>query len=726
MLRFLLLSFVALTLSLSQFSRAAEPDFAPIKIQRIAVTYSSELQKIVNEVHRIYGVDKIFIAGGTARALIQNSFNGSPFIFRDFDIVLDANQQVSAESAQALGQNLEKIGLGRFSVENLRPRPRYNPELPPLQAHKYNAGFGFYVIDAHGIEFDISIFHSLKDLNLNGILDTDKLTVEIRYGDNIQEILNNKEKLFNRINDPESALQKVVNQGIPKVINWDAVKADPMNVSIRIVRALAKFNALPLDDITKKKLLQIIAADTTSNPLQMSRNLLKLFEDEQWEKEFKSLIEIGLFKRSFKSFSYSQFSSAFWQAQTKTEKVVQLLESANKEDSLQFLKTLADLEPELIDSVLPRLVKSKRLNVGYFTGEFAPFHKGHNGVVDTALTKGSLDLVFVIPTPHATNDPKTVNFSRKEWEERRAFVKAGLADNNHAWLWPFKIESEKEVKLGQTIEDLESFLKPNKPLTHVFGMDSYHRVLARDLQKTFPRPRIAVTRPGVPIPDTQLGSQVQVIENVFSGPVSATRILHDVAITGESDDLRSEVLDIVLKTPHYLRILSETRQAQEKAAEAIKDFDSWEQKTLIWDPRRNFAGLYEGEFPEFSSVHHQVITDLEKLGAKRMIVYIEDNSSARKSWLNEVRKHTGPLHIEISEDYSSVKEVNRVMLLHSGVANELLKSGYFGTNYRGKKGLVIYETPDQPLSAILRTIPAVKVISNGVKQCRNIFSALGS
>lgn len=687
-----------------------------------AASYAEELQLIVNVAKETFGVDEVSIGGGTARSLVQHLLLGTPFVFRDFDIVFSANQEVTAAKVKEMGLILQKKGLGRFSEENLRPRPRYNPQLPAEQAAKYNAGYGFYVISNEGMEFDVTVFHSEAAMDLNGILDIDKLRVRLDVNKSVADLFSNKNLFQAAIVDPDGGLSVVLKGGNPKVSNWPAIQTDPTNAVIRVVRGLAKFNALPVDELTARKIREFIQQDKKGNALQMSRNLLKLLEDKVWQSEFDALVKLGLFGSHFKSFASALDNKAFLTSENINDRVFAMLDSANKSDSIYFLKLIFDLEPDLIKDVLPRIIKSKNLKVGYYTGEFAPFHKGHLGVVQTALLKGNLDLVFVIPTPHVTNDPKTVKYSQLEWEERRAFTKAGLNSEGKAWLWPAGVSEKADTKLAGQIQALEKLLSLEKPLTHIFGMDSFHRVVHRDLLQTSIRPRIAVTRPGVPIPEFDPNSDVRILENIVSDPISATRILHQISATGQSDDIAPEVLKLVKQTARYQGFMKDYLKSREESEKAIKPYDDIAKKVLIWDPREGRAGLYEENFPTFKEAHGDVLDRLQNLGAKKLIVYITSDSPARASWIKAALKYKGSLDIIVSEDYAKIPDTQRVMVVHSGMANESMKKSQFVDRYRGKKGLIIYETPDQPVSPLIKSMGNIKVLNGNIFQCKALFA----
>ena len=467
--------------------------------------------------------------------------------------------------------------------------------------------------------------------------------------------------------------------------------------------------------ITKRKVQELLDASPNASTLQIARNLLKLFDDPNWELEFRTLVEMGLFKNAYKSFAVSNYHFTFGKFPTLEAKVSRLLEGANKEDSLLFLKSLAELEPELIQKVLPNVVKRKSLKVGYYTGEFAPFHRGHESVVVTALEKGGLDLVFVIATPHATNDPKTPEFDVNEWAERKSFVKAGVQHLPNGWAWPLSdnFDTNSNPTLNSEIKELHKTISPYSALTHVFGMDSYYRVLGRNLVATDPRPRIAVTRTGVPIP-SQKYYNVKVIENSVQTTWSATRIMHEVAITGTTDGLSPAVLSLIKRTPRYKENLDSLISERNHIRTVIPSIINYTKLNLAWDPRENKAGLWIETYPEYSDKHAVILKRLIAMGSAKTIVHLPESElvspRTRKSWIAALARLNNP-QIEIVSDLSSLKPFNlQIPVIHSGVINEHLKGHSFEQWYGGR-GLVIFETPDQPTSSVLRTVPAIKIIS---------------
>jgi nicotinic acid mononucleotide adenylyltransferase len=675
--------------------------------------YSQELALVVELAKKHFNVDQISIGGGTARALLQHVYLGQPFLFRDFDLVLSADQKVTAETARAFGLELERRGLGQFSAENLRSRPRYNPEISDFQlARKYNAGFGFFLVSPGNTEYDISLYHSNKDLALNGIMDVDRFQIVLTKDVTLLDLIQDPELLKKQLIDPENAFSKVMKNQIPMVARWGEVIKDPAMVSIRVVRTLAKFNGLPMDGITKARLASYVQGDREGNPLQIARNFLKLLEDPNWLAEYKQLVEIGLFTHHLKSFKVAASAPRLETLQTLEEKVLAIFQKASIDDSLRFLKLLAPLEPELLEKVLPALIRSKRLKVGYFSGEFAPFHHGHEGVVSTALQNKAVDLVFVLPTPFVTNGPKTKVFSAQEWSERIQFSTTALSSYSQAWVWPQAFTDKTGLRrLDASISSLEDFLKPSRPLTHIMGMDSFHRAVYRELLVTDPRPRVIVTRPGVPVPKEVQDPSVRVLENVYRSPVSATRILHEIAVSGHSVDLRPEVSELVKVTPRYQDMIAKSIEVQRQTEAAIPAVESYKGKTLVWYVLENHAGLLAMEFPRFSQKHKKILENLLALEPKEVVVAMidkeYDQSRVRNQW---VQATSSMPKVRIEGDRLPQVGPRRIDVIHSGKANENLKRSVFERSLNGIGGLIFYETPDQPLSPLLRALRSTKVI----------------
>lgn len=733
------LSFVLLgvLLSATVFAQTSPTPLGPGTAPAAATTqdprlarHSKELQLILKTAQKHFGVSQISIGGGTARALIAHVLTGQPFEFRDFDIVFSAEQTVTAQAAERFGQELEKMRLGHYSAENLRPRPRFNPALDNVEAAKsHNAGFGFFVNTRQNVEYDISVFHSRADLALNGIMDVDRLQVIIDDKTSLADLVRDSIRFHRHIIDPENAVIKVLSGAAPAIANWGAVTGDPAMIAIRVVRTLAKFGALPMNEFEGRRIRQLIESDSANNKLQITRNLWKLLGDAHWIQELKSLEALGLFTRTFSSFPQALENPQLTQAKTASDRLSALFENVDKNDALDFLKTLESLEPELIKKVLPKLIEQKRLRVGYFTGEFGPFTHGHESVVQTALNSKAVDLIFVLAVPHVTNEPKTTRFSPLEWAERCAFVRAGLQSQKQAWGWPLVgVKTEDIRNLSADLAALSKFVKEDgaRSMTHIFGMDSYHRVLSRGLLDLDPRTRIVVTRPGVPAPRTldRDEDRVIVLENTFDKPTSATRALHDLAISGKTASLNPKVITVVQQTPRYQRLLKDYAESREDVRVSLVPVKDYTDKSMLLDIRENHAGFWDTRYPHFGERHAHILRNLAELGPAEIVILMKGENSQlkllREHWSESIKGLGLSVPVRIAEKSSDIIPSKKILVVHSGMVNEMMKKGSFVNYFGDKRKMVIYETPDQPLTALIRTIPGLDVVGSTTSPVRNL------
>jgi nicotinic acid mononucleotide adenylyltransferase len=699
-----------------------------------------DLQLIIKELKNQFGVRELYIGGGTARSVLQTALQNKPFVFRDFDLLVSVgngseNQKVTFAQAFELGSSLEKNGLGVFSKENLRPRPRANPRLAnPTEAANYNAGFGFFVDSKSAIEYDITLFHSKDDFELNGILDIDQLQIRVKEGQSLKELMANPRALKAATMAPRGALERVLNGG-GQIVNWPAVQKDPLMISIRLVRALGKSNGLPLDGPTRNRLQELVQVRQLKiDTLQIARNLLKLMNDKDWAIELQELANLGIFDQTFSSFRNVLGKLEKNQIPQGVRNVLlRVAQEASTEDTLSFLKQLAEVEPEIVQDVLPEIIRIKKLRVGYYTGEFAPFHKGHEGVVTSALLSKQVDIVFVIATPFATNDPKTEQYDDVEWNERVQFVKAGLTDQPRAWSWPLRIPNLEDQKdrLGMVIDSLNKHVKTPVPLTHILGMDSLYRLVQRGLLISDPRPRIAVTRPGVPILPLKPEYRVTVIENSEQEPISATQTLQTLAMNSNADvNVHPAVRDLLLKTGRYADLIRDYSETYKSFSTVLYPPEKFAGKNFILDVRENRAGLYDPTFRAFNEGHRELVKDLLRLSPGKVYILLplfdrNTPTDAYFSWKKALREFNDP-RLQISDPKTLSVPGPVVRVMHSGMVNSWLKKKTFTSAFRNQ-GLIVFETADQPASDLIKNSSSIMVFSpaqEGQKvaaRCQRIF-----
>jgi len=269
---------------------------ATIKLDQLI----SHIQK---ELKIQFGIEKIFIGGGSSRAILDHFYFNTPLKMRDLDIMVVANRLVDEDWAKTIGEKLESPLVGKFSKMDLRPRPRTNRELPVPRRYFYIAGHGLFWKKGSQI-VDLSLFHSQKDLQRNGILNVDKILIELESSQSLKTFLEKIKgvpyaKLAQRglIIDPYNGYKAWVEKKIPQIIHLGDVISKPAQISIRIIRALGKLGIKKLSPELKSTLESNILRQHETDRFQLVRNLLKLLGDENAGVELKLLAQIKMLQK---------------------------------------------------------------------------------------------------------------------------------------------------------------------------------------------------------------------------------------------------------------------------------------------------------------------------------------------------------------------------------------------------------------------------------------------
>ena len=256
-----------------------------------------------------YKIDTVYIGGGSSRAILDYFYSNKqqPLVMRDFDVFLVAHQKIDSQYARELGETIAKTYplIGSLSVADLRPRPRVNPTLPPPENFTYNAGYGFFFLKGDDI-LDLSIYHTMADLGLNGIFDVDTVMIPLRYDTSLLDFFTNtlsQSKDYDILVQSGKILDKhrgyqSWRQKAPKVVKWGDIERDPMLGAIRVIRTFGKVGVKTPDTQTMNTIKQLIASEPQiQNRLQIVRNLLKLLEDKNFASEIRSLWSLGFFRQ---------------------------------------------------------------------------------------------------------------------------------------------------------------------------------------------------------------------------------------------------------------------------------------------------------------------------------------------------------------------------------------------------------------------------------------------
>lgn len=684
---------------------------------------SRMISSIQKDLHSKFGIDKIYIGGGSSLAILDHVTQGKPISYRDLDIFVVAGQKVTSELAEKIGRQLESDLIGTYSGKDLRPRPRGNPELNRKESAKYNAGYGFFWTKENEA-VDLSIFHSEKDLRLNGIFNIDEVMIPLDYKTSLAKLVAKSRTGLPPLDDPDQGYESWKEKN-PEVVHWAEVQRDPQLQAIRMIRSYAKLGVVKLPSEVTTKLAKLVESSGETQIFQVTRGLIKLLADPGAAEELKSLSKLGIFKgvspalqKLVNSTNEAKLKLLIdddkgnpYVEHTPTRAWVNLIEKLPARARAPWLRSLSEAEPQFFVENLHNLVRpldasDPPLKIGYFTGEFAPFTKGHLGVATKGLTAGNLDLVFVIPTPFATNDPKTETFDPDEWKERLRFAQLGTKGQNSLIVWPPANDPEPGrlgQELGLVLSDLQTRILSADPLTHIAGGDSLHRILDRNLPIVDPRPRIIVQRPGVPVPDEMNSNNgVTVVKNPNSRAISATAAIQSAALGGVPDDLRPEVYDEMMLLPRYQEIMKEYRKKNREIKKLTKKQPVPDENTaIVVYMNHNPPGHYEGDALPVDGIALKLLKKVSALPHSKIKIDLDVNTPQWRiqQWRNWIYAHNDDYEIAFNTTWENSPHLpKQIHVVHSGIMNsapdpwiDKLKAG---------EGIVVYESPDAPLSPI--------------------------
>lgn len=488
-----------------------------------AVKDISDWLKVFQDgIKKKFGVDEVYIGGGSSRAILDAIYQNSMPDMRDLDIFIVLNKEVTFENSKEIGQTLESTDLGRFAENDLRPRPRSNPKLLPdmKAALSHNAGYGFFWLKDKNI-FDLSVYHSRADLALNGILNFDMVMIPLRDQTLESWFVKNKNKSVeqllknNRIIDEHGGYVDWLKKD-GKLINHLNVEADPFVISIRLTRSFAKIGRIGLPEGLAKDLTQALNRQP-KNRLQIVRNLEKMLEDKVAYSELKTLQSIGFFKiypeldqviSNFKQAELKEYLAKFI-AEKTTQKplIAALYETLSAKSKLELAKDIELVHPKWAQheiKVQTDIVSGKQ-RVGIFTGVFNPMHLGHIEVIKNALKAAQLDLIYVIPTPATTHNEKPI-----EWQHRLEIAKLSTKNIPQVRVIDPSYLESLNISTGAAMEKLKADLG-DKTYVQVMGLDSFERYNKAGRYDKDSKNEIIVMSRGdgkLPLAEAEMGSNI--------------------------------------------------------------------------------------------------------------------------------------------------------------------------------------------------------------------------
>jgi hypothetical protein len=259
---------------------------------------SSILASVSSALRENFGLTKLFIGGGSAPALLDHLYSGTALRMRDFDLILVADRAVDQDLARRIGESADSSEL-RFLPRYIYPRRRTRSEREPVVA-----GWGV-LWDAQGTEIDLSMFHDERSLELNGLMNIDRILVPLPPEKTLNQIA--AELLL--AGSPEVAITNgLVSDACggyaswghrsPAIVAWNAIHAAPIECSMRIVRACAsKLHLGHLHpELADPLRAAILWGHERGDRFLRVRGIVKLFHDDRAGAELEMMHSLGTFK----------------------------------------------------------------------------------------------------------------------------------------------------------------------------------------------------------------------------------------------------------------------------------------------------------------------------------------------------------------------------------------------------------------------------------------------
>lgn len=258
---------------------------------------SAILETVAAKLREEFGLTRLSIGGGSAPALLDHLFSGTALKMRDFDLVLVANRPVEEELARAIGQSLDGPSM-RFLPRYVYPRRRSRGD-----GELWIAGWGL-LWDVQGVEVDLSIFHDDEALELNGLMNVDRIRIPLGPETTLNEIA---AKML-VAGSPEAAVATGLVEDArggyacwvhrsPAIVAWNAILASPIESAIRIVRACAsKLHLAHLHpELADPLRTAILQGHDRGDRFVRVRSIVKLFHDDRAGAELEMMHSLGAF-----------------------------------------------------------------------------------------------------------------------------------------------------------------------------------------------------------------------------------------------------------------------------------------------------------------------------------------------------------------------------------------------------------------------------------------------
>ena len=259
---------------------------------------SSMVSSITNVLRDRFGFQRLWVGGGSAPALLDHLFGGNALRMRDLDLVMVAERPVDETLARQIGEAVDSPDL-KFLPRYVYPRNRSR-----CGEELWLAGWGV-LWSAHGLEVDLSIFHDHTALELNGLLNIDRIRIPLPAGITLNDIAatmlstGSAQRTISHgfAEDPCGGYPSWVHRA-PAIVAWNDIHASPIQCAIRIVRSCVnKLSIFHLRAELAEPLRAAIAnGRERGDRFVRVRNLLKLFHDDRAGIELEMMHSLGAFE----------------------------------------------------------------------------------------------------------------------------------------------------------------------------------------------------------------------------------------------------------------------------------------------------------------------------------------------------------------------------------------------------------------------------------------------
>ena len=258
---------------------------------------SAILETVAAKLRDEFGLTRLAIGGGSAPALLDHLFSGTALKMRDFDLVLVADRPVEEDLARRIGESLDGPAM-RFLPRYIYPRRRSRGD-----GELWVAGWGL-LWDVQGVEVDLSIFHDDTALELNGLMNVDRIRIPLGPGTTLNEIAAG---MLTAGSAEAAAAKGLVDDSCggyacwvhraPVIVAWNAILASPIECAIRIVRACAsKLHLAHLHpELADPLRAAILQGHDRGDRFIRVRSIVKLFHDDRAGAELEMMHSLGTF-----------------------------------------------------------------------------------------------------------------------------------------------------------------------------------------------------------------------------------------------------------------------------------------------------------------------------------------------------------------------------------------------------------------------------------------------